>query len=174
MTGARRVAVTGLGVVTPYGDDPSGLFDALLRGESAIRLFRPDDAPRPVAVPAARCAGAVAAGLGQHGGEAEEAGRDRDRVGRERCQPCGNEGVAVLEAALEEAGAERVADDERDERCQPDAPEDDELRGDVATGEERPGSQAECRGASETEARHRKHERDAGECEDDELYREHE
>jgi len=31
---AVAVAVTGLGVVAPHGDDPGSLFDALLRGES--------------------------------------------------------------------------------------------------------------------------------------------
>ena len=36
------VAVTGLGVVAPHGQDPQLLFDALLRGESAIRPIFPE------------------------------------------------------------------------------------------------------------------------------------
>ncbi|MDN8611551.1 beta-ketoacyl-[acyl-carrier-protein] synthase family protein [Variovorax ginsengisoli] len=32
----NAVAVTGLGVVAPHGDDPGNLFDALLRGDSAL------------------------------------------------------------------------------------------------------------------------------------------
>jgi 3-oxoacyl-[acyl-carrier-protein] synthase II len=33
----RRVAITGLGVVSPHGSDAGAMFDALLRGESAVR-----------------------------------------------------------------------------------------------------------------------------------------
>ena len=33
----RRVAVTGLGVISPHGADPGALFAALMRGESAVR-----------------------------------------------------------------------------------------------------------------------------------------
>ncbi|WP_399680454.1 beta-ketoacyl-[acyl-carrier-protein] synthase family protein [Xenophilus sp.] len=36
------VAVTGLGVVSPYGEDPQALFAALLRGESAVRPIFPE------------------------------------------------------------------------------------------------------------------------------------
>jgi len=42
------VAVTGLGVVGPHGDDAQALFDALLRGESAIRPVFPE-LPKPAA-----------------------------------------------------------------------------------------------------------------------------
>ena len=34
----RRVAVTGLGIVSPHGDDPAVVFDALCAGRSAIRM----------------------------------------------------------------------------------------------------------------------------------------
>ena len=36
----RRVFITGLGFVTPHGDDPYSVFERLVRGESAIRLVR--------------------------------------------------------------------------------------------------------------------------------------
>lgn len=52
---ARRVAVTGIGLITPHGDDPEPVFNALLGGESMIRLFEPEDTPLPVAIPAAYC-----------------------------------------------------------------------------------------------------------------------
>ncbi len=42
------VAVTGLGVVSPHGNDPRGMFAALMRGESAIHPVLPD-LPAPAA-----------------------------------------------------------------------------------------------------------------------------
>ena len=36
----QRVFVTGLGLVSPHGEDPAEVFDALCRGESAIRMVR--------------------------------------------------------------------------------------------------------------------------------------
>jgi len=36
----RRVFVTGLGLVSPHGEDPAKVFDQLCRGESAIRTVR--------------------------------------------------------------------------------------------------------------------------------------
>src|SRR5439155_25416469 len=48
MASARRVAVTGLGLVNPFGGDLADFFGRMLRGESAIRLYtREDDVPRP-------------------------------------------------------------------------------------------------------------------------------
>jgi 3-oxoacyl-[acyl-carrier-protein] synthase II len=56
MASARRVAVTGLGVVNPFGGDLADFFARMLRGESAIRLYtRNDEVTRPLAVPAVRC-----------------------------------------------------------------------------------------------------------------------
>jgi 3-oxoacyl-[acyl-carrier-protein] synthase II len=40
--------VTGIGLIAPHGDDPSAVFDALMRGESAVRPVFPD-LPRPAA-----------------------------------------------------------------------------------------------------------------------------
>ena len=42
------VSVTGLGVVSPHGDDPRTMFAALLRGESALRSVFPE-LPKPAA-----------------------------------------------------------------------------------------------------------------------------
>jgi 3-oxoacyl-[acyl-carrier-protein] synthase II len=43
-----RVVVSGLGAIAPHGDDPQRLFDALLRGESAVHPIFPE-LPRPAA-----------------------------------------------------------------------------------------------------------------------------
>jgi len=53
---ARRVAVTGLGIVSPFGADLADFFSRMLRGESAIRLYvRDDGIPKRLSVPAVRC-----------------------------------------------------------------------------------------------------------------------
>ena len=41
------IAVTGLGVMAPHGDDTSALFEALMRGESAIGQVFADELPKP-------------------------------------------------------------------------------------------------------------------------------
>ena len=57
MASARRVAITGLGLINPFGGDLADFFGRMLRGESAIRLYTREDAvTRPLAVPAVRCA----------------------------------------------------------------------------------------------------------------------
>ena len=38
--GARRVFVTGLGFVSPHGEDPAAVFESICLGESAIRMVR--------------------------------------------------------------------------------------------------------------------------------------
>jgi 3-oxoacyl-[acyl-carrier-protein] synthase II len=43
-----EVAVTGLGLVAPHGDDPGTVFDALMRGESALGPVLPE-LPKPAA-----------------------------------------------------------------------------------------------------------------------------
>jgi 3-oxoacyl-[acyl-carrier-protein] synthase II len=52
----RRVAVTGLGLVNPFGGDLAGFFEHLMRGESAIRQYRHPSAPSPLLQPAVHCA----------------------------------------------------------------------------------------------------------------------
>ena len=42
------VVVTGLGAISPHGDDPTTLFDALWRGHSAIAPVFPE-LPKPAA-----------------------------------------------------------------------------------------------------------------------------
>jgi 3-oxoacyl-[acyl-carrier-protein] synthase II len=57
--GRRRVAVTGVGVVNPFGDnrgDTADFFTRIMGGESAIRLYRHPAAPDDLAQPAVRCA----------------------------------------------------------------------------------------------------------------------
>lgn len=54
MTG-RRVAVTGLGVVSPAGLDPRQMFERLLEGESFVRQFTLEQRPRPVTQAAIHC-----------------------------------------------------------------------------------------------------------------------
>ena len=49
----RRVYVTGIGLVSPHGDEPDAVFDSLMQGRSAITLWDRDDVP-PVAVARAR------------------------------------------------------------------------------------------------------------------------
>lgn len=43
------MVVTGIGMMVPHGDDPRQVFAALMRGESAVRVWRGVDAPRVVA-----------------------------------------------------------------------------------------------------------------------------
>jgi len=53
---ARRVAVTGLGMVSPVGTSAPASFQALLEGRSGLQLLEPAEAPHPLAVPAGVCA----------------------------------------------------------------------------------------------------------------------
>ena len=58
MTGTskpRRVVVTGLGVVSPFGTDVADFHARLMRGESAIRHYVTDDKPRALSMPAVWC-----------------------------------------------------------------------------------------------------------------------
>lgn len=58
---ARRVAVTGLGLVSPYGEDVGHFFEQLMAGRSAVSHLVTDDVPRPLSLPFVRCAGFDAA-----------------------------------------------------------------------------------------------------------------
>lgn len=53
----RRVAITGLGLVSPYGGDLADFFTRLTAGESAIRYLLTDDEPRPLSMPFVSCPG---------------------------------------------------------------------------------------------------------------------
>lgn len=51
----HRVAVTGLGLVGPFGSDPTASFDRLMTGESAIRAYVPDSDILKTPMPAVTC-----------------------------------------------------------------------------------------------------------------------
>ncbi len=51
----RRVAITGLGLVSPYGGDLTDFFVRLAAGESAVRHLLTDDRPRPLSIPFVDC-----------------------------------------------------------------------------------------------------------------------
>ena len=53
--GQHRVAITGLGLVSPYGGSLPDFFERLLAGESAVRYLRTEDRPRPLAMPFVDC-----------------------------------------------------------------------------------------------------------------------
>ncbi|WP_312756844.1 beta-ketoacyl-[acyl-carrier-protein] synthase family protein [Pulveribacter sp.] len=52
---ARRVAVTGLGLVSPYGGNLPDFFSRLMDGESAVHHLQTDDVPRPLSMPFVTC-----------------------------------------------------------------------------------------------------------------------
>ena len=51
----RRVAVTGLGIVSPYGGDTEDFFSHLLHGESAVDLLSIEDPAGDLHIPAVQC-----------------------------------------------------------------------------------------------------------------------
>lgn len=53
--GARRVAITGLGVVGPWGSDIEGFFQHLLAGHSAIRHHATDESHLSLSMAAVHC-----------------------------------------------------------------------------------------------------------------------
>ena len=112
---SEPVAVTGLGVVSPHGDDPQAMFAALMRGDSALRPIFPE-LPRPAAAATAefdvarwftklQLAGVdrvsqlavAAADLAMRDAGAAGADLDPERVGV--YAGCGMGGAAALEAA---------------------------------------------------------------------------
>ncbi|EWS65102.1 3-oxoacyl-[acyl-carrier-protein] synthase 2 [Hydrogenophaga sp. T4] len=53
----RRVAITGLGLVSPYGGGVDHFFEHLLAGRSAVSYLQTDDKPRPLSMPFVSCTG---------------------------------------------------------------------------------------------------------------------
>lgn len=53
----KRVAITGIGLVSPYGGDTGDFFSRVLSGESAVRHYVTTDKPQPLSIPAVCCAG---------------------------------------------------------------------------------------------------------------------
>jgi len=53
----RRVAITGLGLVSPYGGDLPDFFSRLCAGESAVSYLQTEDVPRPLSMPFVTCPG---------------------------------------------------------------------------------------------------------------------
>ena len=51
----RRVAITGIGLVNPFGGSREEFFAHMLAGDSCIRHYTTDDKPRPLCMPAVRC-----------------------------------------------------------------------------------------------------------------------
>lgn len=51
----RRVAITGLGLVSPYGDGLPAFFQHLLAGRSAVRYLLTEDKPTPLSMPFVTC-----------------------------------------------------------------------------------------------------------------------
>jgi 3-oxoacyl-[acyl-carrier-protein] synthase II len=51
----RRVAITGLGVISPYGGDLAHCFEQLSAQVSAIGFYQTDDKPRALAMPLGHC-----------------------------------------------------------------------------------------------------------------------
>lgn len=111
----HEVAVTGLGVVAPHGDEPGTLFQALLQGRSAIQPVFPD-LPKPAAAATAafdetrwftklQLAGVdrvsqlavAAADMAMRDAGLASADADPERIGV--FSGCGMGGAAALEAA---------------------------------------------------------------------------
>jgi len=53
----RRVAITGLGLVSPYGGHADDFFTRLCAGQSAVGYLLTDDVPRPLSIPFVSCPG---------------------------------------------------------------------------------------------------------------------
>ena len=93
----RRVAVTGLGVVSPHGADPGVLFAALMRGESAVRRLTLASDAGPFEIVGAAVQGEPWAGV--------------PRANRVTSDRVGLYALAAAEAALADAGVDPAAED---------------------------------------------------------------
>jgi 3-oxoacyl-[acyl-carrier-protein] synthase II len=99
----RRVAITGLGLVSPYAGDLADFFARLVAGESAIRHLSTGDRPRPLSIPFVGCPGfAAGAALGK------PLASMMDRFAQL--------GMAAAFAAWDDAGLARAADGESRDR----------------------------------------------------------
>ncbi|HET8694410.1 MAG TPA: beta-ketoacyl-[acyl-carrier-protein] synthase family protein [Aquabacterium sp.] len=61
----RRVAITGLGLVSSQGQDPLAAFDAWMKGESAVAWQDVGEAPHTARIPAAYCDADLVSVLGK-------------------------------------------------------------------------------------------------------------
>ena len=93
----RRVAITGLGVVSPHGADPGILFAALMRGESAVRHLTLASDAGPFEIVGAAVQGEPWAGV--------------PRANRVTSDRVGLYALAAAEAALVDAGVNPAAED---------------------------------------------------------------
>jgi 3-oxoacyl-[acyl-carrier-protein] synthase II len=98
---ARRVAVTGVGMVSPLGATAQASFDALLAGRSGLRLHAPADVPKPLSLPAGICADFDPAATF---GRAKAGTLDR----------CSQIGIAAGLEAWRDAGLEPAANEDRE------------------------------------------------------------
>lgn len=95
----RRVAITGLGLVSPYAGDLMDFFARLCGGESAIRHLATDDRPRPLSLPFVTCAGF-------------DAGATLGKPLASMMDRFAQLGMAAAFAAWDDAGLSRTADGE--------------------------------------------------------------
>ena len=100
----RRVVVTGLGLVSPQGDDPARAFSALLEGRSAIRLTPLGEAPHGCTIASAVCADFDAAA----------------KLGKQRLMTMDRVsalGTVAAQAAWADAGLGDLGEAEREAAC---------------------------------------------------------
>ncbi len=103
----RRVVVTGLGLISPLGQDVAAVFEALMQGKSAVRLHAVGEAPHSTTIASACC-------------DAFDAGATLGRARLATMDRVSQLGVAAGEAAWRDAGLdapEAVQPDERERAC---------------------------------------------------------
>lgn len=60
---SRRVVITGMGLVSPHGQQVDAAFSTMLEGVSAVRMTAVGDSPHSIAIPSATCGEVDAAAL---------------------------------------------------------------------------------------------------------------
>ena len=103
----RRVVVTGLGLVCPLGQDSGAVFEALLQGQSAVRLHAIGEAPHTTTIASAAC-------------DAFDAGATLGRSRLATMDRVSQLAVAAGESAWRDAGldaTEAITPDERERAC---------------------------------------------------------